>query len=86
LLKKFHFFFSGLVVVVAAWIYVRSKPRIDYRLFALLSLKLYLTTFYAFIQVPYLYLTALSVFTSVFLVLFVRWPRVPPSMFAPDHI
>jgi hypothetical protein len=70
LLKNFHFFFSGLVVVLAGILYLRSRLRIDYRLFALISLKIYLATFYHFIQVPYLYLTALSVFASVFLVLF----------------
>lgn len=70
LLKQFHFFFSALAVVGAGIFYFRSQVKIDYRLFALISLKIYLATFYHFIQVPYLYLTALSVFASVFLLLF----------------
>jgi hypothetical protein len=77
LLKNFHFFFSGLVVVVAGTSYFRSRHKIDYRLFALISLKAYLATFYHFIQVPYLYLTALSVFASVFLLVFL--PGRPPA-------
>jgi hypothetical protein len=75
LLKNFHFFFSGLAVVAAGVIFFRSRQKIDHRLFALISLKLYLATFYHFIQVPYLYLTALSVFASVFLMAMLPAPR-----------
>ncbi|MBO0360903.1 hypothetical protein J0X19_23285 [Hymenobacter sp. BT186] len=49
------------VVVAAATYWFRQRPRLDYRVFALLALKVYLATFYAFVQVPYIYLTLVGV-------------------------
>lgn len=61
-----------LLVLAAAAYWVRRRPALDYRLYALLVLKVYLATFYAFVQVPYSYLTALVVFMSLPLVLRAR--------------
>lgn len=62
-----------LVTAGAAGLYWRQRaPRTNYRLYAVLVLKLYLATFYAFVQVPYAYLAAVGVFLSAFLVLVVE--------------
>ncbi|MBK0404210.1 hypothetical protein I5M27_14535 [Adhaeribacter sp. BT258] len=59
---------SLLTVIVSGWVYMKYRTRIDYRIFLLISLKLYLSVFYAFMQVPYIYLTALPVLLSCFMV------------------
>jgi hypothetical protein len=70
LLKTVHIAMLLLVVAAAAVGYVRQRtPRTDYRLYVVIILKLYLATFYAFLQVPYAYLCTLGLFMSVFLVL-----------------
>ena len=70
LLKRVHLLLLLTVVVGAALLYWRqARPRTDYRLFALLTLKLYLAVFYAFIQVPYDYLAFVGMFCSLPLVL-----------------
>ncbi|MCC3157234.1 hypothetical protein LJ737_08290 [Hymenobacter sp. 15J16-1T3B] len=57
---------SCLLVVLAAAVYwFRYRPALDYRLFALVVLKVYLATFYAFVQVPYSYLVTLVIFMSL---------------------
>ena len=72
LLKKVHLIASVGVVVLAALVYWRQRGRrMDYRLYAILALKLYLATFYALVQVPYTYLAMVSVFISVYMVLMV---------------
>jgi uncharacterized membrane protein YfhO len=60
---------SAGTVLLAAGLYYRLRHRYDYRLVALIALKLYLATFYAFIQIPYPYLTSLGIFISLFLVM-----------------
>ncbi|OGX89575.1 hypothetical protein BEN47_06745 [Hymenobacter lapidarius] len=69
LLQKAHVLLSVGAVLLAAGLYHRLRLRFDYRLFALIALKFYLATFYAFIQIPYPYLTSLGLFISVFLVM-----------------
>lgn len=67
---------SCLLIVVAAGVYwFRRRPQLDYRLYALLVLKVYLATFYAFVQVPYIYLTALVPFLTVPVLLWARLAR-----------
>lgn len=72
LLKTLHLGLLLLLTVGAAWIFWRQRaPRTNFRLYAVLVLKLYLATFYAFLQVPYGYLFTVSIFLSGFLVLMV---------------
>lgn len=61
--------FSIGAVLLAAGVYYRFRHRFDYRIFALIALKFYLATFYAFIQTPYAYLESLGLFISVFVVM-----------------
>ena len=76
LLKAVHLTLLLATVLGAALLYVRQQaPRTDYRLYAVLVLKLYLATFYAFLQVPYAYLAAVGIFLSAFLVLIVEGAR-----------
>ncbi len=70
-LQRSHLVLSAGVVGSAAGFYYWLRRRYDYQVLCLLALKLYLATFYAFIQVPYAYLTSLSLFISLFLVLIV---------------
>jgi hypothetical protein len=56
-------------VALGAWLYYRLRHRYDYRVLALIVLKFYLATFYAFIQTPYAYLESLGLFISVFVVM-----------------
>ncbi|MFC5270802.1 hypothetical protein [Adhaeribacter terreus] len=67
-LRNTMIFMALLTVAVSGWVYVKYRTRIDYRIFLLISLKLYLSIFYAFMQVPYIYLTALPVLLSCFMV------------------
>ncbi len=71
LLQRTHLLASAGVVGLAAWGYHRLRQRLDYRLACLIALKLYLATFYALLQIPYLYLASLSLFISLFVVLMV---------------
>ena len=82
LLQRIHALVSAGAVVVAAGVYWRLRGRVPYRAFALIALKFYLATFYAFIQIPYAYLISLSPFISLFvLVVALRAPaeRVPAA-------
>ncbi|HEX8328675.1 MAG TPA: hypothetical protein VF629_14125 [Hymenobacter sp.] len=57
-----------LTVAGSAWLYWRQQaPRTDYRVFSVIVLKAYLTTFYAFVQVPYAYLATVGLFLSLYL-------------------
>lgn len=68
--KIVHLAATLAIVVGAALVYWRQKsPRTNYRLYAVVVLKLYLATFYAFLQVPYAYLAVVGFFTSFYLVL-----------------
>jgi hypothetical protein len=49
------------IAVGAIGYWFRWRPSLDYRVYALLTLKIYLVTFYAFVQVPYVYLTLVGV-------------------------
>lgn len=69
LLQRADVLFSVGAVLLAAGLYHRLRQRYDYRLVALIALKFYLATFYAFIQIPYPYLTSLGLFISVFVVM-----------------
>ena len=69
LLQRVHVLASAGVVALGAGFYYHFQRRYDYRVLALILLKLYLATFYAFIQIPYPYLTSLGVFISVFVVM-----------------
>ncbi|TGE15659.1 hypothetical protein [Hymenobacter elongatus] len=59
----------GAVVVGSGLLFWRFRHRFDARLAALLSLKVYLATFYGFLIIPYTYLASVSLFTSLFVVL-----------------
>lgn len=61
-----------VVVLAAAWYWWARRPAVDYRLYALVVLKVYLATFYAFVQVPYSYLFSVVIFLSLPLVLHAR--------------
>jgi hypothetical protein len=77
-LKTLHLVLLVLITVSAGIVYWRqSGPRTDYRVFAIIVLKLYLATFYVFLQVPYAYLASVSIFASLFLVLLVTAPATP---------
>lgn len=68
---------AGSVVLMAGLYWLRRhRLRHDYRYLALLALKLNLTLFYAFIQVPYDNLLLLVVFLSAWLILCLR-PSAP---------
>lgn len=71
LLRGVHLLVSAGSMAVVALLYWRSRHhlRLDYRYLALLTLKLTLTFFYLFIQVPYDNLLLLVVFMSCWLVL-----------------
>lgn len=79
LLRNTMIVVSILTVLLSGWIYYRFRNRIDYRIFLLISLKLYLSVFYAFMQVPYIYLTALPVLLSCFMVGTVVLDRQKPE-------
>jgi len=69
LIQRADVLFSVGVVLLAAGVYYRLRHRFDYRVLCLIALKFYLATFYAFIQIPYPYLTSLGLFISVFVVM-----------------
>ena len=77
LLQRTHLVVSAGVVALVAGLYYRLRHRLDYRIAALLGLKLYLATFYTFLQIPYLYLTSLTLFISLFVVMMVGFRRAP---------
>ncbi|OON70803.1 hypothetical protein [Hymenobacter sp. CRA2] len=69
---------SVAVVVLVYWLR-RHRLRLDYRYLALLALKLNLTLFYAFIQVPYDNLLLLVIFLSAWVILCLRRPAETPA-------
>ncbi|RSK31162.1 hypothetical protein [Hymenobacter metallilatus] len=71
-LQRVHVLASVGAVLLSAGAYWQLRHRLDYRVLALVSLGFYLSTFYVFIQIPYAYLTSLTLFISVF-VLAVAW-------------
>ncbi len=75
-LQTVHIALLLIIVAGGAWLYWRQRaPRTDYRVYSVLVLKVYLTTFYAFVQVPYAYLACVGLFLSLFLALIAaRYP------------
>ncbi len=72
LLKTVHVALLLLITAGSGWLYWRQRtPRSNYQIHAVLTLKLYLITFYAFLQVPYSYLAAVGILLSLFLLLLV---------------
>ena len=68
------------VLLGMARVYWRLRHQVDYRILALVALQLYLTVFYLFIQIPYAYLSSLTLFVAAFLVLVVGGtPLVRPA-------
>ena len=61
LVRLVHASMCVVVVIAAAAYWFGRRPQVDYRIYALLTLKVYLVTFYAFVQVPYIYLTLVGV-------------------------
>ncbi|WP_324673425.1 hypothetical protein [Hymenobacter sp. GOD-10R] len=70
-LQLVHFAVCTGIVVLAGGLFWYHRHHFDPRLAALLSLKAYLATFYAFLIVPYTYLASVSLFTSLFVVLLI---------------
>jgi hypothetical protein len=64
-LRLSHFFLCLIVIIVLGVIFKKNKHKVDHRTFALTSLKVYLTIFYHFIQVPYDYLFMTLLFVSL---------------------
>ncbi len=77
---------SVAAVALAAFLYHRLRHRYNYRVFALIALKFYLATFYAFIQIPYLYLISLGLFISVFVVMMTGAGRATTAQPALDKL
>lgn len=71
-LQLTHLTLLLLTMAGAVWLYWRQlAPRTDHRVYSVLVLKAYLTTFYAFVQVPYVYLASVGLFLSLYLALIV---------------
>ncbi|KAA9331350.1 hypothetical protein F0P96_13970 [Hymenobacter busanensis] len=86
LMQKVHLGLSGVVVALCGALCWRLRRRVDHRVLALITLKWYLVVFYAFLQIPYTYLTSLVVFMSPFVLLvlpFVRRAVRPVAVAAP---
>ncbi|HEX8425820.1 MAG TPA: hypothetical protein VF639_05970 [Hymenobacter sp.] len=66
LLQKVHVVVSLGAVAISGLVYWVLRRRVDYRVLLLIALKFYLATFYAFLQIPYAYLTSLGLFISIF--------------------
>ena len=85
-LQRTHVVACVAVMALVAGLYYRFRHRLPYQIAALLGLKLYLTVFYTFLQIPYLYLTSLGLFMSLFVALTVgfraRAASVPPPVAA----
>lgn len=65
----------GLTGALAGLYWRQRQPAGDYRLFAVLALKVYLAFFCAFVQVPYAYLALVGISLSVWLALLVAGAR-----------
>ena len=83
-LQRTHVIACVAIMGLIAGLYYRLRHRLPYQIAALLGLKLYLTVFYTFLQIPYLYLTSLGLFMSLFVVLTVgfraRAASLPPPV------
>ncbi|MFM9945110.1 MAG: hypothetical protein ACKVQB_07720 [Bacteroidia bacterium] len=65
----------GFTFLIGMWYYLKTKEKLDVRLFMLGSLKIYLTLFYGLIQVPYPYLFMVPAGFTLALLFIVR-PKV----------
>ena len=65
ILQIVHFVGSIVVIVILGILFFKFKNNIDYKIYALGSLKIYLVFFYNFIQIPYSYLFIVPVFVSL---------------------
>jgi hypothetical protein len=64
-LKSTHLIISILSALIAGLSVIKLKKHIDYRLLLLLGLHFYLTFFYAFIQISYIYLYLIPIVISI---------------------
>lgn len=69
--KSLHLSMVICVTLLISIFYFILKNKIDYRIFLLCSLKIYLAVFYGFIQVPYTYLFVVPIMYSIALLLLV---------------
>ena len=75
LAKQIHLVAIISVVATTAVYYWRQRrPRTNYRVFAVIVLKLYLATFYALLQVPYSYLAVVGFLASFYLLVMAVGP------------
>jgi len=65
ILQIFHLAASVMVIGILGLLFLKFKEDIDYKIFALAGLKIYLAFFYDFIQIPYSYLFIVPVFVSI---------------------
>ena len=72
--KVVHLICSLSTVLILTLLYLRIKDKVDYRLFMVGAVKIYLVIFYSFIQAPYQYLYLSLVMISVPM-LFVIWQK-----------
>jgi hypothetical protein len=71
IIQKTHLVISVITIIcLGLWYYAKGK-NINYKIFLFSSLKIYLTVFYAFMQVPYLYLFMVPLFVSLALVIII---------------
>jgi hypothetical protein len=64
-MKVCQFTLVVLSLVFCIWWYLRSKSKIDNRLYTLFTLKVFMTLFYGFLYVPYSYLFLLPLTVSI---------------------
>lgn len=79
LLKNAQVIFAVLSIIIAGLFYIKVRTAINYRLYALLSLEFYLVVFYVFLEIPYGYLTSLSVFFTIPLLGFIKYSQSPSN-------
>lgn len=65
ILQRTHLVISLLTVAVLGFIYFKYKKQVNYKIYLLASLKIYLVIFYTFIQIPYNYLFVTVVVVSL---------------------
>lgn len=65
LMQKIHLVLVTTTVIVLLLVYFFQKTTIDYKWYTVCAIKIYLTVFYSFIQVPYTYLFLVPVMYSI---------------------
>ncbi|MFC2114329.1 hypothetical protein ACFLRI_03170 [Bacteroidota bacterium] len=68
LARKTHMILTILTALAMGLLYLYFRRKVPDRLYLLLSLKIYLVVFYAFIQVPYIYLQLVPIFVSTLII------------------